>query len=368
MPFFLLLPVGLTGAWQWDMGDIFRDVWYVVNPILVLLAGGVFSEKIQGDISVIFKAILIAAVIFSLLHLYQAFEYRSEWESLSDMGFEGSWPVQKGSVLVVMAIAILLYSEVYRFVTWNIEIRVLITFICITSLVLAASRSWWLSFIILTGVFSLLKVKNIKSIFALGSLLLLILLLFFVFFPPSDMETCSGVFYCKVLNSVQELIPHYYFLNQDIAVYWRGYETYMAFQQYKEGSFFQLFFGQGLGASIQLDVLLNTEDDLVDRISILHNGYAYTLVKFGIAGVFIYLVQCIRYLVLGLNAFADDKYEQKLIGAFIISFSVAILLLTTANGGFFNKRSFIPVFFFLAAFIRSRFYAIDNSAKSNLQN
>jgi O-antigen ligase len=325
--------------------------------------GGIFSEKTQGDISIILKAILISALVFSGFHFYQIYRHLPDMNSIFELRSMFDTPVRTGSVLVVLAIAVLLYSELYRFIAWRTGVKAIILAICVTSLVVSMSRSWLMSFVVLTVIFSLLKIRKRTSFLVFTSLLLVIAVIFFLIFPMSDQVICRGGFFCKMLESVQELTPKYYIFAPDVSTYWRGYETYMAFQQYKDGNAFQLFFGQGLGVLIDLNISIAFGAEEFDRIPIMHNGYMYLLVKFGIAGLFIYVAQCIRFLVLGMNAFADDEYEQRLMGAFIVSMSVMIMLLTFANAGFFNKNSMIPVLFFLAAFSRSRFYAIDKSMR-----
>ena len=366
MPFVFLLPIGLISAWQWDMKDIFRDWWYVINPLFVLLAGGCFSEKIQGDLSIILKSILVAATAFSLVHFYQIYVHLPELDSVFELHNAYGTSLRTGSVLTALAISILLYSEVSRFIEWRVGTKVIILLLCAISLALSLSRSWLMSLVILTIVFSLLKVRKRKSILVFSALTAVVIILFFLLFPMSDqaVSVCEGGFFCKILASVHEITPRYYLFIPDLKTYWRGYESYMAMQQYKDGNTFQLFFGQGLGVLIELNISLVLGAATYSKIPILHNGYMYALLKFGLAGLFIYVAQCMRFLILGLNAFVDDEYEQRLIGAFVISSSAMIMLLTFVNAGFFNKNSMIPVLFFMAALIRSRFYTIDKAIKA----
>ncbi len=261
----------------------------------------------------------------------------------------------RGSVLAVMALSVLFFSNFREFVGWKMKTKFFIALVCGGSFLLSLSRSWLISMVIFFMGIILLKTKNRRTIFAFSFLVSLpILFLIFMLLFSSEQIACTGaVILCDILKSIMEVIPKDYLLMPDLSTYWRGYETYMALQQYKEGSLVELFFGQGLGALVDLKLTMKLGNTDFDKIPIVHNGYVYLLVKFGLVGLMLFIMQCIVYLTLGLQYFNDRIYLKRLMGAHILSLTVIIMVLTFANAGFFNKYSLLPVLFFMAVFIRS---------------
>ena len=96
----------------------------------------------------------------------------------------------------------------------------------------------------------------------------------------------------KFEHSVTEVAISDYEDMSDINLNWRGFESYRAYLTYLDGSLFEKAFGQGFGAMVDLgfDMPLGGDASISFRyIPVIHNGYMYLLVKYGLIGVLIYL-------------------------------------------------------------------------------
>ncbi|MGC3977978.1 MAG: hypothetical protein QM751_06935 [Paludibacteraceae bacterium] len=69
----------------------------------------------------------------------------------------------------------------------------------------------------------------------------------------------------------------------------------MAIDTYADGNFLELFFGKGLGQLIDLKMYIELAGTDWRYIPVLHNGYAYILVKTGIIGVLFFVIFYFNY-------------------------------------------------------------------------
>jgi hypothetical protein len=161
-----------------------------------------------------------------------------------------------------------------------------------------------------------------------------------------DAETPSGQhsFIGKLARSLQELWVADYADFKSINENWRGYETARALLQYASGSPLEWLIGQGFGVMIDLGVAIELGGSrgigliLYREIPILHNGYAYLLVKCGLLGVaafFAFLVLLYRSArtVSTANWPATGVSASRLMRAIVVS----LLATTWVISGPFNK-------------------------------
>jgi hypothetical protein len=71
---------------------------------------------------------------------------------------------------------------------------------------------------------------------------------------------------------------------------YRSYENIMTVRQVSREGFMAVFFGQGLGAKVDLKQEVWLGDMNLRYISILHNGFMTIFLKAGLLGLFIYLI------------------------------------------------------------------------------
>jgi hypothetical protein len=100
-------------------------------------------------------------------------------------------------------------------------------------------------------------------------------------------------FMSKLTRSLSELAISNYETYTDISLNWRGFESYKTLEQYLSGNTLQWVIGQGYGALVDLGFYMALGGDAsIDfrYIPVMHNGYGYVLLKFGIAGILLYFI------------------------------------------------------------------------------
>ena len=148
-------------------------------------------------------------------------------------------------------------------------------------MLLTQSRTMLLSFLIWNYFLIIIKSKKFFKWFLRFSAIVLVFLMV-VLGASADAESYS--FIGKILRSFQEIIPNE---NQNLHSNWRAVESGIALNSFISGSYFEIFFGKGLGYSLPLGFEMTLLDEM-DSIPILHNGYLYILLKYGIFGLFIW--------------------------------------------------------------------------------
>lgn len=95
----------------------------------------------------------------------------------------------------------------------------------------------------------------------------------------------SYTFVGKILRSIQEIIPDE---NQNLHSNWRAVESAVALNSFISGSYFEMLFGKGLGFRLPLGFEMTLANVEFESIPILHNGYLYILLKYGIFGLLLW--------------------------------------------------------------------------------
>jgi O-antigen ligase len=152
------------------------------------------------------------------------------------------------------------------------------------SFFLSFSRTGLISLILL--VFSILGFVgriNLRAIFSIG------LLIFGIIFILTTPEDEVGTFRSKIARSGKEIAVSDYENMNDINRNWRGFETYRALDTFMSGNLSQKILGQGFGALVDLGFTMTLGEVEYSKIPILHNGYAYILVKTGLIGILCYV-------------------------------------------------------------------------------
>ena len=113
-------------------------------------------------------------------------------------------------------------------------------------------------------------------------------------------------FFGKVARSVEELSVDEYSDLRSINLNWRGYETSRAFGTYTSGDPLQLLTGQGFGAQVDLGLFMPLGTSGGHRenlrfVPVLHNGYAYLLVKGGPLAIVLFAYAMMWLYMIGKN-------------------------------------------------------------------
>jgi hypothetical protein len=180
-------------------------------------------------------------------------------------------------------------------------------------------------FIAMKGYF----VLNRKSLTIISSVILFVIVGYTAVYQSNPKRSGKGIeaFFYKIKNAPIE--PFKTKINKDdwkdFNDNYRSYENILTVKQVTSQGIGAIFFGKGLGATINLGREIRTNDgELVQYIPVLHNGFATVFLKSGLFGLififaFIYLlgiseksnllaVQNLNYLLVGSAIFLIISY------------------------------------------------------------
>ncbi|EGP5006793.1 TPA: hypothetical protein QFC10_002409, partial [Enterococcus faecium] len=151
-------------------------------------------------------------------------------------------------------------------------------------------------------------------------------------------------FVLKIENTLVELsIKTDWSRYENIVQNWRGYEVFVALNQFNNFSLLQKIMGNGFGTLIPVKYTNLVGVPLENGgIILLHNGYYTLLLKTGICGLLCYLLFFCRLILLSLKSYSDNAMESII----LLSISVITLVNTyTTTGIFKSTYSFITLIF-----------------------
>jgi hypothetical protein len=169
-----------------------------------------------------------------------------------------------------------------------------------------------------------------------------------------DTKEATNSFIGKLARSTDELSIQEYPDLKSINLNWRGYETARAFRKYASGDPLELAFGYGCGALVDVGLWMpfgNIDGLPVRYFPILHNGYAYLLVKGGAIAIALFGYAFFGLYRLGSRTAAGPPAELSTNTGRLMQGSVVILAFTTwLVAGVFSKLDLFP-YLLLAGFL-----------------
>ncbi len=347
----LLFVIGIAGSADNSYYDVWKDAWYYLNPPITLCAGYLAMKRIK-KIEPVLDTFIVGGLLLSLNYLVVL---------LSNIPFLMNATVNDlhdhiggGHFLTVLSLACLVIANRRDIVLFNDRFSKkaihLVIFINAAAVFLSLYRALWISFLILVlfgGGFITLK-KLFRGLAVVGTLFaafqIAILLI------PED-QLDPGTMLGKISRSLNEVIIQDYSRVADVHAHWRGYESYMAFQTYSDGSFLNLFAGHGFGKLVDLKIVMLLGTEKFRYIPILHNGYMYLLVKTGFLGLVLHLSYLYMFIRTGTRCVNDADNHLIFTGYFIMSMPIVLLLTTFFTSGMFNKFLFFPLMLLLGCLV-----------------
>jgi hypothetical protein len=169
---------------------------------------------------------------------------------------------------------------------------------------------------------------NMKAALTIAFLVISFFLLI-ITSPKDDITTFRG----KLARTLTEISVSDYKDSKEINDNWRGYETYRAINEYKSGNAKQKILGHGFGSLVELGLTKNLGGVDFTEIPILHNGYAYILVKTGIFGILCYIFFYSNLLIIALKYRNALSSEQVLFSRLLLGCTLSLLLSMYVVGG-----------------------------------
>ena len=347
--FLLMIVIGLTHAIGNTTYNIFKDVWYFGYAGAVIVVGYLFGSLL-GNRNQIYSAFLVLGVITAAIHLIPFFVSPT---LITEPGLQIRAVAGTGYYAVCIAIVLGLYRLRDASRIGRVFILLAMT-LCAISMVLSFSRTMYIVFtILMLSFFGWLDVLRHASV-RWGAAVLLIGMTALVQLSPPSYLPAKPTFMEKTLHSLQEIRIKDYSSFEDINTNWRGFETARAIESYATGRPDEWLLGRGFGHLVDLGFYMNLshrEDEATRYIPILHNGYAYLLVKTGLVGLLAYLVFLWWLIKIGSREAALPSREFISEGRLIAALAVIVLLTTSLISGLFNLSDFVPLEILLGALL-----------------
>ncbi|WP_454803211.1 hypothetical protein [Mucilaginibacter phyllosphaerae] len=330
----LMIPVvlGLFAGFANNTYLILKDFYYFLLPVLFILTGILLACRLT--IEKFLKTLIYAGVVTSLLVICISVYYMG-LNSLNNP-YAAHYAIGiVGTPGPPMALAALLLTRKFDIKLFNSFRFYLFLLVNALGIYMCASRTY----LIITLCFlSLLIADKMKRQWLLPLSVVIIItfsLLPFDVFRPTATSTS---FVDKLLGSFNELSIGNYNTEEDINMKYRGYESFMALNQYLQGSTKDWIFG-GLGKLVDLKIFLRLgEDKDYEFIPVLHNGWLYLLIKTGILGIVTYLIIFFKLMVANWRkyALANERPMIRLFAALTIGCILSLFLTNYIITAFFN--------------------------------
>lgn len=291
LPLIIILFIGiiLSFFYPYKYWDIGKDIANFLKPILFLFIGYTTIQSIK-DIKSLFKIFIYLGIVYAIIHLFNILTYPDLFNtSINTLRNETGLSNPIELLAIIFLFLGLKHPEIQVFnrqrTTYSVLILLLISF------VLYFSRTTWIAiFLLLLSSFGYAKI-SLKALKYLG-LFILLIGSFYVYLYSIEInrdEPGISAFLYKMKIAPEEIFLAKIDLNDHAALWdhWRAYEAKMAFDQMAG---FEYVFGRGFGSLVDLHFVAPLNEEGIQYISHLHNGYAMIYYKTGGIGLLFYLI------------------------------------------------------------------------------
>jgi len=346
-PFFLILIIGLIIGAGSDIYIYLKDAWYTSNAAIIFCTGYVFFQN-KPDTARGLKAFIFGGTLVSLIYIIHII-LNPELFSLSAAELRES--AGTGYYAPALSFSILCCY----FKKWDSGLKInkstgyICLLVCLLSIILSFSRTIFFVAIFgafaAAGIFSRKEVSRILLLLIFGIALILTLRMTI----DTNSEEATKSFIGKMARTTEELTIQNYNDLRSINLNWRGYETSRALIYYSSGSPLNWLFGYGFGAQVDLGLMMplgsgpKGERTPIRFVPILHNGFAYLLIKGGLVAVGLFLSTIYHLYMLGRRkSNANDAGDSKSSGRLLQSVAISLAFTTYLIAGVFNKLDMFP--------------------------
>jgi len=363
VPLGLIIVIGLGMGVGADRYLYWKDGWYVSNPAVILSVGYVLY-RCKQDLARGLRAFVIGGTIVALYRM-SVFAFHPDLLLLEASAIRQA--VGTGNYAPALAFSVLCayfgnWRDGIKLPTW---LGGACLAICAIGIGMSFSRTMLMvaaiGVLAAFGLFARRRWSRVAVVIAVGLVSIAALRL------SVDVESSAAQrsFLGKIARSVDELTVSEYTDLRSININWRGYETARALRTYRDGSPAQWLLGQGFGAQVDLGLFMplgtgaRGERVPVRFVPILHNGYAYLLVKGGIVAVALYLYFLFWLFRVGSRSAVDSATIAEVSASRVMQAAALTLGFSTyVVSGAFNKLDMFPYLlvagFLLCALTRPR--------------
>ncbi len=318
---------------------IIQSLFYLLTPYLMIVLGiqmGVVFKKESDILKYIVYHGTVGAMLFLIVGIFTA------GSALFNDIYQLRHIILWGSITNVIAIIILLFhNKLDQVIVQKASWRKVFIVINILALALTASRTYYLIFFI----FLLLVLFRYRKTAFLSISVILCLVMVFILSIETD-----NLFILKIQNAVSEISNTREFSGyDDVGAYYRAYETQQAMKTYNSGTEAELIFGHGLDKLVDLNIYVDLAGTERRFIPVLHNGYAYLLIRTGILGVILFGLFFLRAFFIKIINSNTSLYYLIYLGTLI-----SLIISNYVIGSFFSSEMFfgwviVGLYFLLAS-------------------
>lgn len=319
--------------------EYIKDILVFIKPLMFFAIGYYLVKKCK-DQYYLFKVIILIAIIFSFIHLYNIMIYfisNNSFQINIIRNFAG-----RGNYLELLALAIILTNRNSNFpLLKNKKLTYSILALLLISFFFYFSRTFLIGFFL---IFFSIKGYFILSVKKIRYLILTIVVFFASYFVINSLDLdreASGLegFLYKLKMAPAEVFSADIDKNTDFKELWdkwRSYEAIKALEQvYNTPLKNGLFVGKGFGALVNLEFEVKLAGEKIQYLPIIHNGYALIIFKTGILGLLLYLSLLIYLYFFAYKKNSNSK--ELYINNFISSIAVFYLFTSLIVSGLYNK-------------------------------
>jgi hypothetical protein len=322
LPFAVMLVWGIAMSQGNDTYIIGKDAWYAGKLCLCLMLGFLIGIRTVDDRpamdGLISLAGIMAVVTIGL--------WLRSGATLGELDSEDATRLPLVATVAVIPLLDRLGSQTGVARGQAIVLLALIVLAVLASNSRITIITLGVMFLAWAGLFS-----RTRRAFIGGAVVLAILALLWQFLPEYNGGELTVAI--KLRRSLDEMLLTDSVDPTEMILNWRGFEAYNAQLMIDQATVLRKIFGYGLGATIDLGQEIPFEDGPIRFLPILHNGFYYLMIKYGMIGALVYVVTVVRFGLLGKSSYDNMAVGDRMLRGTIIS----ILLATAVITGLYNK-------------------------------
>lgn len=299
-PFLLLLLPMVYGLFIHPTGDWVRDVALEFKPAFVTMTAVLFGYAVarREGAREIERLLMIGAMISCVVYIVFGTHGRTDTEAWLQTDF--LWNRGGFYIWLPAMLLIALRLVLGRGLTW---LHLVCAPLLLLSLYLSESRALVVAITLGAGVGIVRAgVRRIRlgRMVAVAGVISLVLAATLV----ARFDATPGV---GEVNELDFSASNFGEENQR----WRGFETFTAVSQWASGNPFEMAFGQGMGAQIDLYKPFFLAGRFYESLPQAHNGYATLLVKDGVAGIVCFMLYYFMVMLVAWRTFRIAALERR---------------------------------------------------------
>jgi len=300
-PLLIMLMVGFS-ATIFNPGstiDTVRSAWYIFRLPVIFISGYFIGIFLRSPLPVLWALVLVgtfAGADYVLRYVTDPIAMLSGTPRVYIRRHVGY-----GDIVTHLAVpaALMLASWSRRLATAIFATIAMV--VCVAAIVLSTSRSAWL--VILLVLVAWATPFRLRPLWIPAALTLFLAALLLT--TPIVAQTLGQESLVSYLpGPFNEMNPGFYDNWFQLNKHWRGFETYMAFEQYFTGNTFALVFGQGYAVQAPLGGIAMRlgASETWTELPVFHNGFSFVFLRTGLIGFVLYGVLLVTMLTLMVRA------------------------------------------------------------------